>query len=279
MTCLETLLVDLGYKLVGPDTFFGLSTDKAVRAYQTTSKLVVDGIVGKQTGKSLGLWAATPVETVPAVLIESKTIGTSVGGKSIVANRYGTKGGRVVLVVGVIHGNESKGALITQALAKTPLPKGVDLWLVDSMNPDGQAADVRTNKNEVDLNRNFGTGWGYIPKSTTNHQYSGEKAADQPETQAMQVFIADIKPALTIFYHQDLNTVGGSSATAKKYAKLAGMTTSNVGCTTQCTGTAGAYVKATSGSALLVELPGSAKFTDATTATHVAAVLGVALGT
>ncbi len=280
--CLETRLTELGYKLVGPDNLFGRSTDTAVRAYQKTNKLTVDGIVGKQTSTSLGIRGAMPapqpVETVPPTVIESRTIGTSVGGRPILATRLGTKGGRVVLVIGVIHGDENKGALITKALAATPVPKGVDLWLIDTINPDGVADNQRTNANDVDLNRNFEAGWEYIAPSTTHHQYSGEKAADQPETQAVQDFIAAIKPALTIWYHQDLNTIGGSSSTAKKYAELAGMTTSSVGCTTKCTGTAGAYVKAAvpGSTSLLVELPASSKVTSAMIARHVTAVLGVA---
>lgn len=280
--CLETRLVELGYKLVGPDNSFGTSTDTAVRDYEKKNKLKVDGIVGKMTSTSLGLRgeapAPPPVETVSPTVIETRTIGTSVGGRPITATRLGTKGGRVVLVIGAIHGDENKGSLITKGLSKTPIPKGVDLWLIDSINPDGVAADQRTNNNNVDLNRNFEAGWEYIAPSNEHRQYSGEKAADQPETQATQAFIASIKPMLTIWYHQDLNTIGGSSATAKKYAELAGMTTSSVGCTTKCTGTAGAYVKAAvPGSiSLLVELPGSSKVTDAIIQRHIAAVLGVA---
>lgn len=280
--CLETRLVELGYKLVGPDNSFGKSTDTAVRDYQKKNKLKVDGIVGKMTATSLGIRGEAPapptVETVAPTVIETRTIGTSVGGRPITATRLGTKGGRVVLVIGAIHGDENKGALITKALSKTPVPKGVDLWLIDSINPDGVAAEQRTNNNNVDLNRNFEAGWEYIAPSNQHRQYSGEKAADQPETQATQSFIASIKPALTIWYHQDLNTIGGTSDTAKKYAELAGMTTSNVGCTTKCTGTAGAYVKAAvpGGISLLVELPGSSKVTDAMIQRHVTAVLGVA---
>ena len=47
---------------------------------------------------------------------------------------------RVVLVIGVIHGDEDDGVAILERLATAPVPAGVDLWLVESMNPDGQAA-------------------------------------------------------------------------------------------------------------------------------------------
>ncbi len=280
--CLESRLIRLGYRLVGPDTSFGSSTDRAVRAFQKANLLAVDGIVGPRTSAALGIRsqvpAAPPVETVPAKVIETRTIGTSVGGRAITATRMGTIGGRVVLVIGVIHGDETKGSLITRTLRTSPTPKGVDLWLIDTINPDGMAAGRRTNDHDVDLNRNFEAGWEYIAPSSEHHQYSGEQPADQPETQATEAFIAEIRPALTIWYHQDLDTVAGSSPTAKRYAQLTGMTTSSVGCTTKCTGTAGAFVKAAvPGSVgLLIELPSSSKVTEAMVRRHAAAVLAIA---
>jgi murein peptide amidase A len=280
VACLETRLIELGYQLVGPDNSFGTSTQKAAKAFQKAKGLTVDGIVGPKTAGALGIWAATPAAApaAPPTLIESRTIGTSVDGRKIVADRYGKAGGRVVLVVGTIHGDENKGALITKLLRSTPMPANVDLWLIDSMNPDGSADNTRTNSNDVDLNRNFSADWELIPRSTEHRQFSGDGPADQPETQAMEAFINELKPALTIWYHQDLNVVAGSSATAKKYASLAGMTTKSVGCSTKCTGTAGAFVKSVGGITLLVELPSSGKVTDAMVQRHAQAVLGVAVG-
>ena len=45
---LEELLVELGHDLY-VSTFFGVDTDRAVRAFQRRSRLVVDGIVGPKT--------------------------------------------------------------------------------------------------------------------------------------------------------------------------------------------------------------------------------------
>lgn len=44
-------------------------------------------------------------------------------GKPIEAVRLGTKGGVVVVVVGVIHGNEAAGLLITDTLQESVVPK------------------------------------------------------------------------------------------------------------------------------------------------------------
>ncbi|MFZ9779970.1 MAG: hypothetical protein ACO3EM_07360, partial [Ilumatobacteraceae bacterium] len=49
-------------------------------------------------------------------LLEERVFGTSVQGRPLVAYRYGTPGGVVVMVVGVIHGDEDAGLLITSAL-------------------------------------------------------------------------------------------------------------------------------------------------------------------
>src|SRR5438093_1301469 len=68
-------------------------------------------------------------------------IGTSVQGRPIVAWTFGSdRAPRKVLVVGCIHGNECAGLSIVSALMHTRVPRGVQLWLVPEMNPDGTAA-------------------------------------------------------------------------------------------------------------------------------------------
>ncbi|MEZ5250236.1 MAG: M14 family zinc carboxypeptidase [Ilumatobacteraceae bacterium] len=57
---------------------------------------------------------------------------------------------------------EDDGVAIVDLLERLPVPDGVDLWLVRSMNPDGQAAQDRHNANQVDLNRSFPADWGPI---------------------------------------------------------------------------------------------------------------------
>ena len=151
--------------------------------------------------------SATAGKTASRARIQSFVIGQSVLGRDIVAYRMGTDGGRVALVIGNTHGDEPKGADVTRALRLIGAPEGVDLWIVDTINPDGLAANTRTNPRGVDINRNFAWNWGYIPPSSTNGQYSGEAPADQPETQAIQNLISLIRPAVTIWYHQASNRV------------------------------------------------------------------------
>jgi len=228
--------------------------------------------------------AAKPADRlsfVPPLVIESRVIGTSVLGRPIIADRMGTPGGRVVLLIGMIHGDETKGALITQLLRTMPTPVGVDLWLIDTMNPDGFAAGTRGNANGVDLNRNFETGWNYIPPSTTNRQYSGEKPADQPETQAIEAFIREVRPMVGLWYHQDANTIslgGARKEIPTAYGLLVGLEPGTVPCSQLCTGTAGTFANgAVPGSTnFLVELPGSNQVDATMIRRHAGAVLTVA---
>ena len=168
-----------------------------------------------------------PETTVPpAAGVEARQIGTSVGGRPITAVRRGEVGGRVVLVIGVIHGDEAAGALIVDRLGQLDVPAGVDLWLVPSMNPDGQADVDRHNANQVDLNRNFPYKWGPIG-SPGDGQYAGTGPASEPETQAMVAFIDEIRPDLVIWYHQDLFRIapgtGRDGTIRARYAELVGL--------------------------------------------------------
>ena len=71
---------------------------------------------------------------------ETIAVGMSVEGRPITAVRRGDPDGRRVLVIGVIHGDEQAGLQIVALLTQLPVPAGVDLYLVESMNPDGVAA-------------------------------------------------------------------------------------------------------------------------------------------
>jgi murein peptide amidase A len=207
-------------------------------------------------------------------------IGQSVQGRDITAYRMGDPAGRPVLLIGVIHGNEAKGYGVTQLIRTMPTPPGIDLWIIDSINPDGQAADTRENANGVDLNRNVSYNWNYIPESEDNGQYSGEAPADQPETQALEAFVATIQPRITIFWHQDANRVSPGGARREipmQFAAIVGLSTASTPCTAGCTGTATQYVNhaVKGGTAFIVELPGNDEVTPAMVTLHAQATLDV----
>ena len=58
--CLQTTLNAQGYNSGPVDGSFGAMTYRAVVRYQAAKRLFVDGVVGRQTGTSLGVWGAAP---------------------------------------------------------------------------------------------------------------------------------------------------------------------------------------------------------------------------
>jgi protein MpaA len=184
----------------------------------------------------------TPTTTTPATTTSTTTLppppgplglnedvvglGYSVEGRPIFAERYGTPGGRRVLVIGVIHGDEDDGVAIVDELRRRTVPDGVELWIVESMNPDGVANQDRHNANQVDLNRNFPYKWGPIGVPGDG-QYAGTGPASEPETQAMINFMQQLQPDITLWYHQDLFVVnpaqGRDGRIRARYAELTGL--------------------------------------------------------
>jgi protein MpaA len=135
-----------------------------------------------------------------------------------------------ILVVGCIHGNESAGIAVANRLRSTPLPPGLDLWVIPSANPDGVARGTRTNGRGVDLNRNFGWRWRPIGRRG-DLQYSGAGPLSEPETRLLVGAINRIQPDVTIWFHQPIGVVdasGGDLAVEQHFASAAGMRVSRL---------------------------------------------------
>ena len=180
-------------------------------------------VVGGKASEATTPPAAAPDESSVPPTDPTIDVGTSVEGRPITAIRRGDPEGRAVLVIGVIHGDEQAGLDIVERLETLPVPDGIDLYLVDSMNPDGVAHDVRHNANGVDLNRNFPYNWGPIAEPG-NWEYAGPSAASEPETVAMVDFIGELRPDIVIWYHQDAYMIapaeGRDGAVRARYAEL-----------------------------------------------------------
>ena len=156
----------------------------------------------------------------------STLAGRSVQGRPIRALRVGSPRAPIrVLVVGAIHGDELAGEAIVRRLRRAHPPRDVQLWLVDTVNPDGAAARRRQNAHGVDLNRNFPVGWrgGGRPFDT---YYPGPHPLSEPESRAAAALIRRLRPRITVWYHQHLGIVvrgGGDLALQRLYSRRSGL--------------------------------------------------------
>jgi protein MpaA len=134
-------------------------------------------------------------------------IGRSVDGRPIRVVERGDHASRNdIVVVGCIHGNECAATAVIKRLRRTNLPSDVDLFLIKTVNPDGRKAGTRQNGRGVDLNRNFKRRWEAIGEPWDTY-YSGPHPWSEPETRAVRDFVLDVKPRVTIWYHQAMALV------------------------------------------------------------------------
>ncbi|MFI5099458.1 MAG: M14 family zinc carboxypeptidase [Actinomycetes bacterium] len=156
--------------------------------------------------------------------LHSVVVGYSVRRRAIVACERGTPGGVALVAVGVIHGNEQLGLSVLSRLRRLPVPRGVDLWTISAVNPDGLAAGTRQNAHHVDLNRNWPLTWQ--PSSPSSATYGGPSAGSEPETRALQAFFARLKPRTVLVFHSPLDAVdyseGADPAVTRYMAKASG---------------------------------------------------------
>ena len=149
-------------------------------------------------------------------------LGHSVRGRPIVAIEVGSPSAKTaVLVVGCIHGNEPAGIAIATALERVHPPRNVALWIVPDLNPDGVAAGTRHNAHDVDLNRNFPSGW----KAQTGAYASGPRPLSEPESRIAYRLVLRIRPRVTIWFHQHLDVVDDSTGDVRllrRFAAVAG---------------------------------------------------------
>lgn len=154
---------------------------------------------------------------------ETRAIGRSVLGRPIVATVSGSADAALrVLVVGCVHGNEPAGIRVARRLIASPPLERAVLWIVPSLNPDGLAARTRGNARGVDLNRNFPFGW----RPLDGLEYSGTHPLSEPESRAAARLTRQLRPDLTIWFHQPFGLVarsGGNLAVERRFSELVGL--------------------------------------------------------
>ncbi len=162
----------------------------------------------RSAGASTLAWRAS----APARIV----IGRSRLGRDIVAVRRGSPtAGKVLLVLGQMHGSEPAGRAVAAKVAALTPPAGLQVWIVSTMNPDGSVARRRTNARGVDLNRNFPYGWVRAARSI---YYPGPFRGSEPETRAMAIFLERLRPDLVVSLHQAFSSVDVSSAKTRAWA-------------------------------------------------------------
>lgn len=188
------------------------------------------------------------------------TIGRSVQGRAIVAERQGSGDSRrLLLVSGQMHGNEWPGPMVVDRLRRLVLPStaGYQLWTVRTMNPDGAAASTRYDARGVDLNANFPAVWVRTSRS-------GSRALSEPEAVAMTRLLRWLQPDVVVSLHGFLtavDTTGGGlrAARAQRFSALSCITPAHpVPCSGPCHGNLTDWytsVSAVRGVAFTVEMP------------------------
>lgn len=207
-----------------------------------------------------GVQNATSTEDVAQQDKTKTVLGTSVGGKDIVAYHYGS-GEKELLFVGGIHGGyEWNTSLVAydlmDYLQENPekIPTSVRVTVIPVLNPDGlnavvgttagrfTAADVsssqavqisgRVNGNDVDLNRNFDCDWQAEGTWQNTSVSGGSSAFSEPESKAIQAYVTNHTPAAVVVWYSAAGGVYSSachsgilaetSTLTKTFAKASG---------------------------------------------------------
>jgi protein MpaA len=169
---------------------------------------------------------STHPKAAPSSAQRAVVLGRSVDGRPIVAVELSSPRPRAtVLLVGCIHGDEPAGIEVARAVRRAgPIP-GIDLWVIDDLNPDGVAARTRQNAHGVDPNRNFPYGWRRYGRRG-DQQYPGARPLSEPEARLAHALILRLRPRVTVWLHQPLAVTdesGGSVALERRFAAISGL--------------------------------------------------------
>jgi protein MpaA len=251
-------------------------------------------VIAVRPGRAIGVLAAglaAVALSVPAPSMASGTglpanerrvIAHSVDGTEIVARHYGAPDAPVQLVViGQMHGSEPGGQAVVRELATRSVPAGVGLWLIVTMNPDGDRRHTRANSRGVDLNRNFPQGWQAV--RSRGLYWPGPSAASEPETRGIIRFLTRVRPAAVLSYHQAFDLVDitheRSRAAGRRLAAAMGERAAIVTCAGPCHGTLTQWVdRSLETIAITVELDGRVSGAEARRAATAVLRLGKWLG-
>jgi murein peptide amidase A len=185
--------------------------------------LVTAGLALALVPATFAVPALSATAAVRPAVIGRRVIGHSVQGRPIVAWHLGEPGRRKVVLIAVMHGDESAPRRVLTDLRDGPPDHDLNLWVVPVYNPDGLAAGTRKNAHRVDLNRN----WPYRWAPLGGMYYSGPRAVSEPETRALLAFLRKLRPRYVVSMHQPLfgvdTTDGGAVDPAFRHRLARGL--------------------------------------------------------
>jgi hypothetical protein len=190
---------------------------------------VLDGLKNEYGVAGGSVWQFTSRALCQTVF----SIGSSVQGRSITGYRFGN-GPNKIIFVGGTHGDEKSSVSILNRwveqleLNPTRIAAHLTIIVIPNLNPDGYAANSRTNANNVDLNRNFpSNNWKSgvtMPNKSYLEHGGGTAPLSEPESRALANYVLGQSPRLVLTYHAAGGVVvpndsGDSDAIAITYGK------------------------------------------------------------
>ncbi|EKE03611.1 MAG: hypothetical protein ACD_20C00176G0006 [uncultured bacterium] len=143
------------------------------------------------------------------------------------AESHYSENGKVILFVGVVHGDEPQGEPLIlnlmEMINKDPEIVGENkILFIPVLNPDGKFLNTRGNANGVDINRNFPTkNWELSPENDI--YYSGETPASEIETRFLIDVIREYKPDVIITLHTPYKIVNYDGPARELAEKISGL--------------------------------------------------------
>ncbi|MBR1776948.1 DUF2817 domain-containing protein [bacterium] len=126
-----------------------------------------------------------------------------------------------VFVIGCIHGDEPQGKFLIEQYLE--IKSDTNILFIPCLNEYGFKNNIRTNKNGVDINRNFPTkNW---VKSEKNEFYGGDSPASEEETRFIMDIVNKNSPRLILTLHAPFKVVnydGDANDISKKISEIIG---------------------------------------------------------
>ena len=157
---------------------------------------------------------------VPQPIVDDTALGQSVDGRAIRMLSVGYPDGPTVVMVGSIEGDQADTSSTVEQLADyyraqpDRVPNQGMLYLIPSLNPDGNARSQRLNSHGVDLNRNWkAANWIQNAKCPgCGSGAGGSSPFSEPETTALRDLITSLSARGVTVYVVVLHSTVNDSA-------------------------------------------------------------------